>query len=61
MITFFQGESVGGFPKELQRIILKGRPAFTERPGAFAKPVDFAEVKQELAEKSAMNQNTKKS
>jgi len=54
VITFFQGElgqPVGGFPKELQRIILKGRPAFTERPGAFAKPVDFAEVKQELAEK----------
>lgn len=54
VITFFQGElgqPVGGFPKELQRIILKGRPAFTERPGAFAKPVDFAVVKQELAEK----------
>ncbi|MER2117500.1 MAG: pyruvate carboxylase, partial [Enterococcus casseliflavus] len=54
VITFFQGElgqPVGGFPKELQRIILKGRPAFTERPGTFAKPVDFAEVKQELAEK----------
>ena len=54
VITFFQGElgqPVGGFPKELQRIILKGRPAFTERPGTFAKPVNFAEVKQELAEK----------
>jgi pyruvate carboxylase len=54
VITFFQGElgqPVGGFPKELQRIILKGRPAFTERPGTFAKPVDFADVKQELAEK----------
>ena len=30
VITFFQGElgqPVGGFPKELQRIILKGRPS----------------------------------
>ena len=54
VVTFFQGElgqPVGGFPKELQRIILKGRPAFTERPGAFAEPVDFEKVKAELAEK----------
>ncbi len=54
VVTFFQGElgqPVGGFPKELQRIILKGRPAFTERPGAFAEPVDFGKVKAELAEK----------
>ncbi|EHG29147.1 hypothetical protein HMPREF9478_01343 [Enterococcus saccharolyticus 30_1] len=54
VVTFFEGElgqPVGGFPKELQRIILKGRPAFTERPGAFAEPVDFEKVKAELAEK----------
>ena len=54
VVTFFQGElgqPVGGFPKELQRIILKGRPAVTERPGAFAEPVDFEKVKAELAEK----------
>lgn len=54
VVTFFQGElgqPVGGFPKKLQQIILKGRPAFTERPGALAAPVDFAEVKAELAEK----------
>ena len=54
VVTFFQGElgqPVGGFPKELQQIILKGRPAFTERPGALAAPVDFAQVKAELAEK----------
>ena len=54
VVTFFQGElgqPVGGFPKELQRIILKDRPAFTERPGAFAEPVDFEKVKAELAEK----------
>ena len=54
VVTFFQGElgqPVGGFPKKLQQIILKGRPAFTERPGALAAPVDFAQVKAELAEK----------
>ena len=54
VVTFFQGDlgqPVGGFPKELQRIILKGRPAFTERPGDLSAPVDFAKVQEELAEK----------
>lgn len=54
VVNFFQGElgqPVGGFPEKLQKIILKGRPAFTERPGALAEAVDFAEVKAELVEK----------
>lgn len=53
-MTFFQGElgqPVGGFPKKLQKIILKGRPALNERPGLLAESVDFNEVKKELAEK----------
>ncbi|THE10103.1 pyruvate carboxylase [Enterococcus hirae] len=54
VVTFFQGElgqPVGGFPEKLQKIILKGRPAFTERPGLLAEPVDFEQVKAELANK----------
>ncbi|WP_165006122.1 MULTISPECIES: pyruvate carboxylase [unclassified Enterococcus] len=54
VVKFFQGElgqPVGGFPEELQRIILKGRPSFTQRPGMLAEPVDFGKVKAELAEK----------
>ena len=54
VVTFFQGDlgqPTGGFPKELQRIILKGRPAFTQRPGDLAEPVDFANASKELAEK----------
>ena len=53
VITFFQGElgqPVGGFPEKLQKIIIKDRPAYTDRPGALAKPVDFSKVKAELAE-----------
>lgn len=53
VVTFFQGElgqPVGGFPKKLQKIILKDRPAYTDRPGALAKPVDFHQVKAELCE-----------
>lgn len=54
VVTFFQGElgqPVGGFPEKLQKVILKDRAAFTERPGVFAKPVDFDQVKAELQEK----------
>jgi pyruvate carboxylase len=54
VVNFFQGklgQPVGGFPKELQAIILQGKPAITERPGALAKPVDFEAVKAELKEK----------
>jgi pyruvate carboxylase len=53
VITFFQGElgqPTGGFPEKLQKIIIKDRPAYTDRPGALAKPVDFEQVKAELAE-----------
>lgn len=52
VVQFFQGDlgqPVGGFPEKLQKIILQGRPKITVRPGALAKPVHFAEVKQELA------------
>jgi pyruvate carboxylase len=53
VISFFQGElgqPVGGFPEKLQQIVLQGRPAMQERPGKFAKPVNFEKVKQELQE-----------
>lgn len=54
VVTFFQGElgqPVGGFPEKIQKIILKGRPAITKRPGLFAETVDFEKVKAELAKK----------
>jgi pyruvate carboxylase len=35
------GQPHGGFPKELQQIILKGEPAMTERPNAHLEPVNF--------------------
>ncbi|MFV0561217.1 MAG: pyruvate carboxylase, partial [Enterococcus sp.] len=60
VVTFFQGElgqPVGGFPERLQKIILKGKPAFTKRPGELAEPVDFAKVKTELAEQIGYEPN----
>ncbi|MEP5936409.1 MAG: pyruvate carboxylase [Winogradskyella arenosi] len=35
------GQPAGGFPKELQKIILKNRKAYTDRPNAHLEPVDF--------------------
>lgn len=54
VISFFMGDlgqPTGGFPEELQRIVLKGKEPITVRPGSLAAPVDFNEVKKELAEK----------
>ena len=41
---FFMGElgqPEGGFPQELQRIVLKDKQPVTERPGKYIEPVDF--------------------
>src|SRR5690606_32362594 len=53
VITFFQGlmgQPMGGFPKELQRKVLKGREPITCRPGELMDPVDFEAVRKELEE-----------
>lgn len=44
VINFFKGDlgqPVGGFPKKLQKIILKNHKAYTDRPNAHMKPIDF--------------------
>ncbi|MEM7186615.1 MAG: pyruvate carboxylase [Bacteroidota bacterium] len=44
VINFFKGDlgqPIGGFPKELQKIVLKNQEAYTERPNAHLDPVDF--------------------
>src|SRR5699024_6522113 len=44
VVSFFEGQlgqPVGGFPEKLQKIILKGRPAITVRPGQLAPAVDL--------------------
>lgn len=44
----YLGQPHGGFPKELQRIILKGKEPITVRPGELLEPVDFAKQKEHL-------------
>lgn len=53
VISLFRGDlgqPVGGFPEKLQEIILKGKKPYTDRPGTFAQPVNFDQVRDELAE-----------
>lgn len=54
VVSFFRGDlgqPVGGFPEELQKLILKDVKPITERPGSLREPADFTAVKAELAEK----------
>ena len=44
VISFFKGDlgqPVGGFPKEIQKIILKDEKPYKERPNAHLEPIDF--------------------
>lgn len=44
VINFFKGDlgqPVGGFPKELQKIVLKNKEAYTNRPNEHLDPIDF--------------------
>jgi len=54
VIEFFQGylgQPHGGFPQELQKVVLKDREAITVRPGELLEPVNLEALKAELEEK----------
>lgn len=54
VIEFFQGylgQPHGGFPVEIQKIVLKDRTPITVRPGELLPPVDFDQLTAELTEK----------
>ncbi|MBH0166015.1 pyruvate carboxylase [Fictibacillus sp. 7GRE50] len=54
VVEFFQGylgQPYEGFPKELQRIILKGREPLSERPGELLEAADFNDIKETLFHK----------
>ncbi|WP_417866836.1 pyruvate carboxylase [Xanthomarina gelatinilytica] len=44
VVSFFKGDlgqPVGGFPKDLQKLILKDEKPYTDRPNAHLEPIDF--------------------
>jgi pyruvate carboxylase len=54
VINFFKGDlgqPSGGFPKKLQKIILKDKKAYTDRPNAHLKPIDFTKEYEEFKKK----------
>ena len=54
VVSYFQGmmgQPYGGFPKELQKIVLKDIEPLTDRPGKSLPPVDFNAIKKLLIEK----------
>jgi pyruvate carboxylase len=54
VVDYFQGmmgQPDGGFPKELQKIVLKGQEPINVRPGSLLPPADFKEIARTLKEK----------
>lgn len=54
VVSYFQGmmgQPYGGFPKELQKIVLKNIEPLTDRPGKSLPPADFEAIKKHLIEK----------
>ena len=50
-VSYFSGmmgQPAGGFPKDLQRVVLKGKEPITCRPGELLPPVDFEAKKREM-------------
>ncbi|MED3887841.1 pyruvate carboxylase [Priestia aryabhattai] len=47
----YLGKPYGGFPQELQSIILKGKKALTVRPGQLLEDADFQQIKEDLCQK----------
>lgn len=54
VMTYFRGmmgQPYGGFPKDLQKMILKGEKPITKRPGQLLPDEDFDAIKKHLEEK----------
>jgi pyruvate carboxylase len=54
VVSYFKGmmgQPMGGFPEELQTLVLKGEKAITCRPGELLPDEDFAKIEKHLIEK----------
>ena len=50
-VSYFSGmmgQPAWGFPKDLQKVVLKGKEPITCRPGELLKPIDFDRVREEM-------------
>jgi pyruvate carboxylase len=46
------GQPEGGWPEKLQRVILRGKQAVTDRPGAHLQPIDFQAISERVKEQT---------
>ncbi|MEH6854554.1 pyruvate carboxylase [Priestia megaterium] len=51
LVEGYLGKPYGGFPRELQSIILKGKKAITDRPGQLLEAANFQKIKEDLCQK----------
>jgi len=61
-IAYFEGmmgQPVGGFPKDIQDVVLKDKKPITVRPGELLEPVDFASLKEQLEVKFNLKPSNK--
>ncbi len=62
VVSYFQGmmgQPMGGFPKKLQDLVLKGQEPISCRPGELLEPEDFAAIERLLANKYGIKANKK--
>lgn len=60
VVDYFKGmmgQPEGGFPVDLQRIVLKGEEPITCRPGEILPPVDFESIKNKLKDEFRVEAN----
>lgn len=51
VVSYFEGmmgQPEGGFPEKLQKLVLKDKPAITQRPGELLPPEDFDKIRKHL-------------
>ncbi|APM37766.1 pyruvate carboxylase [Clostridium kluyveri] len=61
-VSYFQGmmgQPMGGFPEELQKLVLKGEKPLDGRPGEFLPPEDFEKIEEYLTKKFKRKFNKK--
>ncbi len=62
VVSYFQGmmgQPMGGFPEELQKLVLKGDEPITTRPGELLESEDFDKIQKHLAESFKFNPTNK--
>ncbi|MGN0727951.1 MAG: pyruvate carboxylase [Anaerovoracaceae bacterium] len=61
-VSYFEGmmgQPEGGFPEDIQKVVLKGRKPITCRPGELLEPEDFEAIRKKLQDELGLEGNDK--